>query len=108
QKIYEAQKYLALTGHFYSPSLLLMSKAAFDKLTPEQQKIIQEAAIEAANYERDQIKKQEDEQVDKLKAAGMEITEPDRAAFQAATKSVYDKFASQFGQDLIQKILNTN
>lgn len=108
QKIYEAQKYLALTGHFYSPSLLLMSKAAFDKLTPEQQKIIQEAAIEAANYEREQIKKQEDEQVDKLKTAGMEITEPDRAAFQEATKSVYDKFAPQFGQELIQKILNTN
>lgn len=108
QKIYEAQKYLSLTGHFYSPSLLLMSKTAFDKLTPEQQKIFREAAVEAASYERDQIKKQEDEQVDKLKAAGMEITQPDRAAFQAATQSVYQKFEPQFGKELIQQILDTN
>ncbi|MDI3538813.1 MAG: hypothetical protein PWQ13_836, partial [Bacillota bacterium] len=108
QKIYEAQKYLALTGHFYSPSLLLMSKAAFDKLTPEQQEIFREAAVEAASYERDQIKKQEDEQVDKLKAFGMEITEPDRAAFQEATQSVYQKFEPQFGKELIQQILDTN
>jgi tripartite ATP-independent transporter DctP family solute receptor len=107
QKIYEAQKYLSLTGHFYSPSLLLMSNAAFQKLTPEQQKAFQEAALEAAAYEREQIKQQENEQVDKLKAAGMEVTEADRAAFQQATQSVYQKFESQFGKELIQKILDT-
>lgn len=107
QKIYEAQKYLALTGHFYSPSLLLMSKASFDKLTAEEQGVIQKAAVEAANYERGQIKAQEDEQVDKLKAEGMEITEPDHTAFQEATQSVYDKFQDQFGKELIQQIIDT-
>lgn len=107
QKIYEAQKYLSLTGHFYSPSLLLMSNAAFQKLTPDQQKIVKEAALEAAAYEREQIKQQENEQIDKLKAAGMQITEPDRAAFQQATQSVYQKFEPQFGKEMIQQILDT-
>lgn len=107
QKIYEVQDHLALTGHVYSPSLLLMSKASYEKLTPEEQEIIQQAAVEAGNYEREQIKVQEDEQIDKLKAEGMEITKPDHAAFQEATKSVYDKFEDQFGKDLIQQIIDT-
>ena len=107
QKIYEAQKYLALTGHVYSPSLLLMSNASFDKLSAEDQEIIRQAATEAANYEREQIKAQEDEQIEKLTAEGMEITEPDHKAFQEATKSVYDKFQDQFGKELIQQIIDT-
>ncbi|HHV06620.1 MAG TPA: DctP family TRAP transporter solute-binding subunit [Firmicutes bacterium] len=107
QKIYEAQKHLALTGHFYSPSLLLMSAASMDKLSDEEQDIIRKAAVEAADYEREQIKIQEDEQIDKLKAEGMEITEPDHAAFQEATQSVYEKFEDQFGKELIQQIIDT-
>jgi len=107
-KIYEVQKYLALTGHFYSPALLLMSQKSFNKLTPEQQEIFKNAAVEAAAYEREQIKVQEDEQLSKLEELGMVITRPDKNALREATKGVYDKYKDRFGKDMIQKILDAD
>ncbi len=107
-KIYEVQKYLALTGHFYSPALLLAGKKCFDKLTPKQQEIFKSAAVEAAKYEREQIKLQEDEQLSKLEELGMVITRPDKNALREATKAVYDKYQDVFGQETIQKILEAD
>ncbi|SFR06375.1 TRAP transporter substrate-binding protein [Desulfoscipio geothermicus] len=107
-KIYEVQKYLALTGHFYSPALLLIGQKSLDKLSPEQQNIIKKAAVEAATYEREQIKVQEDEQLAKLEEKGMVITRPDKNALREATMAVYEKYEGRFGKDTIQKILNAD
>jgi TRAP-type C4-dicarboxylate transport system substrate-binding protein len=41
-KIYETQKYLAMTGHTYNSMVHVISKKTWDKLTPEKQKIIKE------------------------------------------------------------------
>src|SRR5689334_12310157 len=46
-KLYEVQKYLSLTGHVYSPALILMNKAAWDKLSPADQQAFLAAAKEA-------------------------------------------------------------
>lgn len=110
QKIYEVQKHASLTGHVFSPSMLLMSKSRFDKLSKEYQDVILKAAQESAVYEREQITKMEDEQITKLKELGMEINEPDKAAFREATKSVYDEFRGELGDDakLLDQILAAN
>ena len=47
QKVFEAgQSYLAITNHVYSPSMILFSKAVFDKLDPAYQTALMEAAQE--------------------------------------------------------------
>lgn len=51
-KLYEVQKYLTLTNHMYSPQSVLIGKKAWDSLTPEQQKAVQEAADEAREVQR--------------------------------------------------------
>jgi len=107
-KIYEVQKYLALTGHFYSPALLLMSQKSFEKLTPDQKEIFRDAALEAAAYEREQIRIQEEEQLSKLEELGMIITSPDKNSLRKATKGVYDKYEGRFGKDLIQEVLSAD
>jgi tripartite ATP-independent transporter DctP family solute receptor len=43
-KFNEVQKYLSLTRHMYNPQALLISKKTWDKLSPEERKIIQDAA----------------------------------------------------------------
>ncbi len=106
--IYEVQKYLALTGHFYSPALLLMSQKTFDKLTPEQQEICASAAIEAAAYERQKINEQTEEQLSLLEEKGMVITRPDVQALREATMAVYEKYEGKFGKDRIQRILDAD
>lgn len=106
-KVYEVQKHLAMTDHFYSPSMLLISKTTFDKFDADTQKILIDSAKEAAVFERNLIKEMDEELLALLKEAGMEITYPDKAPFQEACKSVYEKYESKFTKELIDSIINT-
>jgi len=106
-KLYEVQKYLSMTQHFYSPALLLMSKTKFASLPKKTQEIFVKTAIEVATYERNLIKEQEDKQIGLLKEKGMIINYPDREPFRLATKKVYDEFKDKVGADIINAILNT-
>ncbi len=81
QKIAEVQKYLTLTGHFYSPTPLLISMKAFKALPKDFQKIFEESAIECATYERNLLRNNEDKQIAELKAKGMQITTPNKKPF---------------------------
>lgn len=102
-KLYETQKYLSLTRHTYSPATIMMGLDKFKKLPEDLQKIVVEAAQEAAEYERKLNEEGEAAQLDDLKKQGMEVTEPDIAAFKEAVKSVYEKYGAQYG-DYITKI----
>lgn len=107
-KLYEVQKYLSLTGHVYSPAPLLMSKKSWDRLPSDLQKIVLETAVEVARVQRGMNRAQEQKQLGELKAKGMTVIEnPDRAAFRAAMKPVFEQFQGQFGKDLVQRIVNT-
>ncbi|WP_270181155.1 TRAP transporter substrate-binding protein [Alkalihalobacillus sp. CinArs1] len=104
-RFYEVQDHLTLTGHFYSPAALLVSSQVFDGLTEDQQKALQEAAVEGAEYERELVAEMEQEMISGLKDEGMNVVEEvDKKAFQKATESVYETYADQVGEDLIKKI----
>ena len=105
--INESNRYLTISRHAYAPNLIIMSMRTWNKLTPEQQAAVQECATAAAKYNRDIDNENEAEWLQKLKNAGMEVTEPDLAAFREAVADVYAKYEPQFGKDLIQSILDT-
>jgi tripartite ATP-independent transporter DctP family solute receptor len=107
QKIYEVQKYLALTGHFYSPAPLLMSLKAFNNLPKSIQKIMLDTAMECATYERDLLRDNEAKQLVEIKTKGMQVTLPNKKTFQAAAAPVYKEFESQFGKETIDRIIAT-
>jgi tripartite ATP-independent transporter DctP family solute receptor len=107
QKIYEVQKYLALTGHFYSPTPLLMSLKAFDNLPKNIQKIMLDTATECATYERNLLRDNEANQLAEIKAKGMQVTLPNKKPFQAAAAPVYKEFETQFGKETIDRIIAT-
>lgn len=88
-RFFEVQKYLAMTGHFYSPAVLLISEMTWKKLTPEQQKIISDAAVQAREYERGLSLKADQELEAACVKAGMIVTHPDKAPFVKAVASVY-------------------
>jgi TRAP-type C4-dicarboxylate transport system substrate-binding protein len=46
------QKYISLTGHVYSPHLVMINEKKFQSLTEEQQKILTEAMAEATKLQR--------------------------------------------------------
>ncbi|MCY6484132.1 TRAP transporter substrate-binding protein [Clostridium aestuarii] len=104
-KFNEVQENLALTGHFYSPAAFLISKSFFDGLSPELQKVVSEAEVEARKWQRNYCQELEKELVTKLEEKGMKITKPDKKALQEATKSVYDKFKDEIGEDVINALV---
>ncbi len=89
-RFFEVQKYLAMTGHFYSPAMLLIGEQTWRRLTPEQQKILQEASAEAKAYER-KLSMEADQNLEaELKKEGMIVTHPDKEPFKKAVQSVYE------------------
>ena len=106
-KLDQVQKYMTLTGHVYSPALILMSKAQYDKLSAADKQAFAEAAKEAVKANRARIDDDERKAVADLKAKGMIIVEnPDKAKFQAALGPTFEDFGKKFGQDNIDRIKN--
>jgi len=108
-KLSEVQKYLSLTGHFYSPAPLTMSLRKFKALKPEFQKIFQDAALKSSVYARELIRDNEVKQLEDLKAQGMEISEVDKSIFIKAMSPVYDKFCRKHPtwKDVLKQIRAT-
>ena len=97
-KLYEVQKYLALTNHQFQMTPFLMSKRSWDRLSDADKKIVQDAAAEATALQRKLSAESDEKLLADLKAKGMQVTTVDKAAFQKATASVDDKwFASPIG-----------
>ena len=85
-----------------------MSKRFWDRLTPDEQALITEAADEAKEFERKTIRAFEVTASDELKSKGMEVsslTEPELAKLREKTKPVRDKFTNEFGQSSAAEML---
>lgn len=106
-KLDQVQKYLSLTGHVYSPALILMNKAQWDKLSPADKQAFAEAAREAVRINRTRVDDDERKAVADLRSKGMTVTESlDKAKFQQMLAPVYTDFGRRFGQENIDRIRN--
>lgn len=106
-KIYEVQKYLALTNHVYNPQSIIISKKFWDTLSPAEQKIIQDAATEAGVYQRQQSREQSVAALENLKKNGMQVTElpaAEQAKLREKMKPVIEKHGAQIADTV--KALN--
>lgn len=98
---YQAAKYYIMDKHQVTPEILMISKVAWDKLSKEDQKIIEEAAAESAKVQVAAWKEYEKKSREKVIAAGSTIIEvKDPAPWQAATKSVVDKYRADYAKEL--------
>ena len=101
------QKYLSVTKHVYTPFVFLVGKKFWDKLSPEEQQILRDAAAEAGKYQRELNQTENQKALDELKAAGMEVNEvsaEEKARMQEIIKPVIDKFAKEIGEDLVKEM----
>jgi tripartite ATP-independent transporter DctP family solute receptor len=106
-KFDQVQKHLSLTGHVYSPCILLMNKAAFDKLSKEDQQAFLEAAKVAVKANRAKVDEDDANGVKSLRDKGMEVVEEvDKEKFLAVLAPVNAQFEKQFGKAELDKIRN--
>ena len=101
-KFYEVQKHAVVSNHIYSVWAFLMSKKFWDKLTPDEQKLLTEAANEATAFERQTIRAFDATALEEIKSKGVEVTtlsDEETAKLRELTKPVSDKFIQEFGAE---------
>src|SRR5207344_3456913 len=98
-KFYEVQKYVSATNHTFTQNIIIVSKKFWDRLSPEEQKMLRDSFAETREYQRDQTKLAAEKALGELKAKGMqfnEIAPAEYARMQDATRPVVEKFSAEY------------
>jgi tripartite ATP-independent transporter DctP family solute receptor len=106
-KFQEVQKYLSLTGHVYTPAYATVGAKKWATLPDDVRKILEDTAKETQAFVYAAAEKDDTELLGKLKAAGMQVNSPNRDAFIAASKVVYDEFAKEVpsSKDIVDRAI---
>jgi len=108
-KLYDIAKYATRTKHYYETAPLIMSKKLFDKLSPEEQKIVKKTAGDALLWARKQQAEFDDKAKPLLEAKGVKVNSLSPAAFaefRDRTKTVYQQFRFKVGPEFMDEALN--
>jgi tripartite ATP-independent transporter DctP family solute receptor len=106
-KFNEVQKYLSVTNHAYTPFLILYSKKLWDGLSPQEQAVLREAAMEGQKVQRAANRSLNEKSFASLKAKGMQvntIAPAELKRIQAKVQPVYDKNAQSIGAEPIKVV----
>lgn len=98
-KFYEVNKYVSGTNHVYATNPVQISKRFWEKLSPTEQKLLQEAAIEAQNYQRVVSREAAGKALVELRSKGMvynDIAPAELARMRETVRPVQDKFAASY------------
>ena len=104
-KFSQVQKHLSLTGHVYSPALLITSPRLMNKLSDADKKVFYAAAKSASAAQRKKVNEDEDNGIAQLEKEGMTVVRKvDGQAFRNALIAPYAEYSKEFGADNIRKI----
>lgn len=108
-RLYEQQKYIIETNHLPHLISFIVSEKFYEKLSPEDQDIINKAAQVAIDYSRKVSDERVEEKMDIIKSTGTEIipiSENLRDEMIEASQSVYNNIRDVVGNDLINLYTN--
>jgi tripartite ATP-independent transporter DctP family solute receptor len=99
-----------LTEHTMSPEVLIMSRKAWDSLSPEDRAIFREAALQSRHFMRERWRDLEEQSRRQAEAEGVTIvTDFDRKPFEAAMAPIYAKVQRDpAAAQLIERIRKVN
>jgi tripartite ATP-independent transporter DctP family solute receptor len=98
---FEVQKYLSLTGHVWSAACLSFSQPVWERIGPEDQKIVQAAADKWRDEQRKMITESDSDFLKKLEEKGMAINKVDTSPFVAAVQPVWKSQEAVYGPELL-------
>src|SRR5438552_7627968 len=106
-KFQEVQKYLSLTGHVYTPAYVTVGAKKWATLPDDVRKVLEDTAKQTQAFVYAAAEKDDTDLLGKLKAAGLQVNTPDKDAFIAASKVVYDEFAKEVpsSKDIIDRAI---
>lgn len=106
-KLYEVAPYYLLSGHVYSPGIVLMAEDKWNSLSKEDQKILLEAGKKASEWNRQEIQAEEDRLFKELEAQGVKViamSKADEAKAREEEAIVRTSFSPGL-EDLMKKIM---
>jgi TRAP-type transport system periplasmic protein len=94
-KFQEVQKYLSLTGHVYTPAYVTVGARKWASLPADVRQVLEDTARETQAFVYERARKDDDELLEKLRSGGMQVNTPNKDAFVAASRPVYEEFAKE-------------
>ena len=94
--VVEVNKNMAMTEHCYSTVFLVMAPKTWDRLSPEDQKLITDCMNKASLDERALSRKMDKEAITTLESKGMVVTYPDKSLFIERSKPVREFYSKDF------------
>ncbi len=102
--LYEVQSNLAITNHSYDVMLFVIRDDVWNSLSDEDRQILKDAAAKAQAKDRELIRTQTEDYIQKLQEAGMNVTYPDLEEFKTATSSATEIFADTYDTNLLSQL----
>ncbi len=91
-KLYEVQDYLSMTGHVYTPAYLVVSPSRWDALPVDVRTVLEEEARASQAFVYETAARLDGELLDQMREAGVEVNQPESAAFLAASRAMYEEY----------------
>ncbi len=103
-KFFEAQKYISLTNHIITPLPMIINEREYKRLSPEFQKVVKAAALEARDLNNKLMLEQESTLLTKFKGAGMIVLQVEVEPFRQAADNVHVVMEKVWGKGLYESI----
>jgi TRAP-type C4-dicarboxylate transport system substrate-binding protein len=107
--VHELHRFHTLSNHFYISRPIFLHRPAFDSWPDDLKDAMQTAVKDAIVFQRDLHIREEDDARRTIEAAGCaiaELTPDEHNAFAAAVKPIYGEARKQYGEDLLDLVMN--
>ena len=104
---FEVCKHFSLDEHTLVPDILVASTQIWQRLSPQIQQWVQEAAEESSQYQRELWRQRTEEALAAARQEGVNIYEPDKSPFIRTVQPMHRSFAGTSVGRLIERIANT-
>ncbi|ABM02006.1 TRAP dicarboxylate transporter, DctP subunit [Psychromonas ingrahamii 37] len=91
----EVSKFMTLDEHTMVPDVLVISTKAFDAMTPENQKIVKQAALHSSQLMKTLWAESETKERTKAEKMGVTFINPDKTPFMEAVQPIYQQLTPE-------------
>lgn len=96
-RIYQMQTHLMMTNHSYEGVAFTIAESVWSWLNKEEREIIQAAASDSAYADRELVRQQTQDMLEKMESAGVRIHYPKYSTFSDKVETVIRGYSSKYG-----------
>jgi tripartite ATP-independent transporter DctP family solute receptor len=105
QRFYEVAKFITLSQHVYSPLWLAMGERSFKGMSEADQQAVMKAAREAGDWNRREVRANDEKLLAEMQAKGATVAKPDLAVWRKASEGAYERAKTEFGAAAVEQML---